>query len=164
MAEEKRDACPKTYLFSLVVVRRPSDGKFLAVNESRGRGWWLPGGHVDAGEQFEAAAIRETLEEGGINVKLTGILRVEFSTMGTTMARQRVLYLAEPVDEAIDTGKDFADDESEEAKFLSLSEIQALPHHRGPELLEWCEYVHGGGAVAPLSFFTKEGAPPPSTT
>ncbi len=32
--------------FSLVVCRN-AEGKFLAVKETRGRGWWLPGGRVE---------------------------------------------------------------------------------------------------------------------
>jgi ADP-ribose pyrophosphatase YjhB (NUDIX family) len=32
--------------------------------------WCMPGGHVDEGETLEQAAIRETLEEAGVHVKL----------------------------------------------------------------------------------------------
>ncbi len=55
-----------------MVVQHP-DGRFLAINESRGRGWWLPGGFVDPDDDFESAAHRETLEEAGIKIKLEGI-------------------------------------------------------------------------------------------
>ena len=37
-----------TDCYSVVVVRHP-DGRWLAVNETNNRGWWLPAGHVDRG-------------------------------------------------------------------------------------------------------------------
>lgn len=51
-------------------------------------GWWLPGGKlsfhiqllklIEPPEKFEAAAIREAKEEGGIDIDLKGILRFEY--------------------------------------------------------------------------------------
>ena len=52
------------------------------MNESRGRGWWIPGGAVDAGETFFIAAHRECLEEAGIRVDLKGVLKVDYSLHG----------------------------------------------------------------------------------
>ena len=49
-----------------MIVRHPETGKFLAVDESKDRGWWIPGGGLDAGETFAKAAVRETLEEAGV--------------------------------------------------------------------------------------------------
>jgi ADP-ribose pyrophosphatase YjhB (NUDIX family) len=40
----------------------------LAVNESRNRGWWIPGGAVDLNETFYDAAHRETMEEAGVKI------------------------------------------------------------------------------------------------
>ena len=58
----------------------------------------MPGGRVDPPESFSQAAIRETLEEGGININLKGILRIE--TAGAhEFKRVKVVYYAEPVDE-----------------------------------------------------------------
>ena len=72
----------KTYQFGLVICRNPFKlspdfGKWVAVNESRNRGWWIPGGAVDYGEDFKTAAIRECKEEAGIDVHLKGVLRVD---------------------------------------------------------------------------------------
>ena len=86
----------KTYEFAIVIVRN-HEGKYLAVNESRKRGWWVPGGGVDRGETFNEAAVRETKEEGGIDIDLKGILRVEHSPVGDE-ARMRVIFYAEPKD------------------------------------------------------------------
>jgi hypothetical protein len=66
----RQTGCP-TWNFSLVVVQHP-DGRFLAVHESRGRGWWLPAGFVDPGDDLMSAAIRETKEEAGVDVRLEG--------------------------------------------------------------------------------------------
>lgn len=88
----------KTYEFALIIVRHPGTGKFLAVNETRDRGWWIPGGAVDAGETFSMAAHRETKEEAGIDIEIMGVLRVEHGLMGGDSARMRVIFYAEPRD------------------------------------------------------------------
>lgn len=87
----------KTVSFALVICRN-FDGKWLAVNESRGRGWWIPAGAVDLGESFEEAAKRECMEEAGIEINLKGVLRVEHKVTGDK-ARMRVVFFAEPIDE-----------------------------------------------------------------
>ena len=51
--------------------------KYLVVNELENKGWWLPGGGVSAGEDFKTAAVRECLEETGIQIDLKGILSIE---------------------------------------------------------------------------------------
>jgi ADP-ribose pyrophosphatase YjhB (NUDIX family) len=55
------------------------DGRLLltrrTINPSRGR-WTFPGGYVDFGETVTDAAVRETLEETGLAVELTGLVGV----------------------------------------------------------------------------------------
>ncbi len=60
------------YSFSLVICRNPRTGLFLLCHEFSDLGFWLPGGAVDPGESLRAAAVRETLEEAGIQVELKG--------------------------------------------------------------------------------------------
>lgn len=55
------------------------DGRVLLTRRSinPGRGLWtFPGGFVDFGESVTDAAVRETLEETGLAVDLTGLLNV----------------------------------------------------------------------------------------
>jgi ADP-ribose pyrophosphatase YjhB (NUDIX family) len=55
------------------------DGRLLltrrTINPSRGR-WTFPGGYVDFGETVTDAAMRETWEETGLKVDLTGLVGV----------------------------------------------------------------------------------------
>ncbi len=52
------------------------DGVVLIERKNSPHGWALPGGFVDVGETCEQAAVREMLEETGLDVILTGLLGV----------------------------------------------------------------------------------------
>ena len=53
------------------------DGKVLLIKENqnidKGK-WWIPARGVEDGELIEEAAIRETYEESGFNVKISDVL------------------------------------------------------------------------------------------
>jgi len=71
------------------------------VQEYGNQGFWVPGGRVEEGETIEQGAIRETKEEAGVDVRLTGILRVEYRPCKSGRdhyVRMRVIYLGEPID------------------------------------------------------------------
>ena len=61
---------------ALAICRNPQTGKYLAVNETKNRGWWIPGGGVDGGETFREGAHRECMEEAGVEIELKGVIKV----------------------------------------------------------------------------------------
>jgi len=60
-----------TWYFALVVVRRGH--RFLLTQERKyGATWSIPGGRVEPGESLASAAVREVLEETGLEVAVDG--------------------------------------------------------------------------------------------
>jgi 8-oxo-dGTP pyrophosphatase MutT (NUDIX family) len=51
---KKRITLTSTWNVLLVVVRN-KEGKYLAINETRNRGWFLPAGKVEPGEMYTNA-------------------------------------------------------------------------------------------------------------
>jgi len=148
-----REPCP-TWFFALVVVRR--EDRFLMVRERKhGQLWYLPAGRVEPGERLVDAAPRETLEEHGLRVVLTGILRIEH-TPGVGATRVRVFFVARPLDDT--PPKSVADEHSLGARWVTLDEMRALPL-RGDEVGEVLTAVHAGAAVHPLTLLTDETRP-----
>ena len=153
--------CP-FHCFSVVVCRHPITKLWLAVEENKQRGWWLPGGFVENGDDHFSTAIKETQEEAGIDITLKGILRVE-NTMTRKGGRQRVIFYAEPSDPN-QTPKQEADEESVRAVWMSVDQLQdksncAPPKGlRGTELLDWAKYIEAGGTIYPMQILTTEKA------
>ena len=154
------------HAFSLVVCRHPNTQKWLAVEETKSRGWWLPGGFVECGENHTTAAVRETKEEAGIDIVLKGILRVE-NEMNQHAGRQRVIFFAEPLDPTQEP-KVVPDKESLGAKWMTVKELEEKDQLkpaggglRGRELLDWASYIENGGTVYPLALLSTEHTPVP---
>ncbi|MDE0951280.1 MAG: NUDIX hydrolase [Halioglobus sp.] len=79
------------------------DGKYLMVEErdkfSGKMVFNQPAGHLEEGESLADAALRETLEETGWRVKLTGVLSVALHTASQTgITYCRTTFLAEPLE------------------------------------------------------------------
>jgi ADP-ribose pyrophosphatase YjhB (NUDIX family) len=140
-----------TWYFAMAVVRLGH--RFLLCQERKyGSTWSLPGGRVEPGEHLLEACLREVVEEAGVPVQLDGILRIEHTAAHST-ARVRVIFLASPRDDT--PPKAVADEESLQARWLTLEEIARLPL-RGSDLRALLESVAAGRPVYPLDLLGGE--------
>jgi 8-oxo-dGTP pyrophosphatase MutT (NUDIX family) len=161
VAVEVGRSMPQVVSFGLCVIQRKSDKKFLVVQEYENQGFWLPGGGIDSAEMPDVAAKRECLEEAGIHVELTGILRVEVRPAGgfAPYMRLRYIFYGHPTSEN-EACKTFPDFESVGACWVGLDDFKRTDiRWRGDEPSEWFHYVAQGGFIAPLGMLTYEGAP-----
>jgi ADP-ribose pyrophosphatase YjhB (NUDIX family) len=140
-----------TWYFAMAVVRLGP--RFLLCQERKyGSTWSIPGGRVEPGEQLVEACLREVLEETAVPVMIDGILRVEHTPSGNG-ARVRVVFAATPRDDT--PPKSVADEESLQARWLTLDEIATLPL-RGSDLRALLESVAAGRAIYPLDLLGRE--------
>ncbi|HLU58078.1 MAG TPA: NUDIX domain-containing protein [Pseudonocardia sp.] len=59
---------------SVFVAARNGFGRLLLVRRCDSGAWELPGGRVEVGEDAVATAVRETAEEAGVKVRITGLV------------------------------------------------------------------------------------------
>lgn len=94
-----------------ILIHRPGHGVVLILRRNPPHGYALPGGFVDEGEWLEDAALREAMEETGLELELTGLLGV-YSRPGRD-PRQHTLttvFTAKALDpEKLRAGDDAAD-------------------------------------------------------
>ena len=111
------------------------DNKYLLVQEKKpsvyGK-WNLPAGHVDVGESFEEAAVREVLEETGLTVKINSKLGVTHNSPNESVCHA---YRAEVLGGELATRPE----EILDAKWFTLDDIKTLDSTsslRAPWVLE----------------------------
>jgi ADP-ribose pyrophosphatase YjhB (NUDIX family) len=142
-----------TWGFAIVVVRKAD--RFLVVHEKKhGQLWYLPAGRVEPGETFAQGALRETLEESGVPVTLTGILRIQHTPNVDGTARMRVIFVAEPTDDSEPLSE--PNKHSLEARWVTLTELDELPL-RSSEVRTLFRAVAEGAPVHPLDVMRLEG-------
>jgi ADP-ribose pyrophosphatase YjhB (NUDIX family) len=93
--------------------------------------WSIPWGIVDPGESPEAAAVRETLEEGGIVAEVEGLLGVQ------NLRREGWVALIFLCRYASGTPVSDGGVETDDAAFLALEEMDAFDEPFEP----WCEWL-----------------------
>ena len=109
------------------------DGKYLLVQEKQQKAyglWNLPAGRVDKDESIEDAAVRETKEEVGFDVKLIEKLLVTHESAAKTVKHA---FRAEIIGGELVT----QEDELLDARWFAYKEIDQL-HKEGKLRAEWC--------------------------
>ncbi|MFI9648130.1 NUDIX hydrolase [Streptomyces sp. NPDC052040] len=104
-------------------------GRVLLQRRADNGMWALPGGAMNIGESLPDCAVRETREETGYEVEVTGIVGT-YSNPGHVFAyddgevRQEfsVCFLARPV-----SGRPAVSDESTDVRWFDPSEVDGLP-------------------------------------
>lgn len=72
------------------------ENKILLTQREDFETWILPSGGVEDGESLAQAAIRETKEETGLDVELTGLVGI-YSRLGNMSPVHAVLFVAKPI-------------------------------------------------------------------
>jgi ADP-ribose pyrophosphatase YjhB (NUDIX family) len=80
--------------------------------------WTLPAGFVEAGEEVAVCAARETKEETGLEVRLTGVFNVYSAFDDPRTAVVLVIYVAERTGGELECGDDASD-----ARFFDLERL-----------------------------------------
>jgi ADP-ribose pyrophosphatase YjhB (NUDIX family) len=71
--DDPRAPAANSLVPSVNVVVVNTDDSILMIRRSDNGNWAVPGGAIDLGESVAQAAVRETLEESGIECEVTGI-------------------------------------------------------------------------------------------
>jgi 8-oxo-dGTP diphosphatase len=135
---------------SVFAVVRRDDGRLLLVRRLDSGVWELPGGQVDVGETASGTAVRETAEEAGVDVVVTGLAGLFTDPghvvrgVGGQVRQQFVLLLrARPVGGA-PRGDQL---ETSEAAWVRVGDLPALQME--PAVRAWLGQVLDEGGAAP---------------
>ncbi|MVW75870.1 NUDIX hydrolase [Pseudomonas xionganensis] len=126
-------------------------GRFLLVEEmADGRAVFnQPAGHLEADESLIAAALRETLEETGWDVELTGVTGIYLYTAPSNgVTYQRVCFSARPLRQR---PQHPLDEGIIGPRWLSRDELAAQPERWRSELVLRCIDDYLAGPAHPLA-------------
>lgn len=112
---------------NVVVVN--DSGAILMIRRSDNDNWALPGGAMDLGESLPAAAVRETVEETGVHVEITGLVGIYtdprhvilYTSNNEVRQEFSVVFLARPL-----SGEPTPSDESREVRWMPKGELADL--------------------------------------
>ncbi|HET7386291.1 MAG TPA: NUDIX domain-containing protein [Nocardioidaceae bacterium] len=110
-------------------------GQILMIQRTDNDSWSLPGGKIDLGETVREAAIRETHEETGVGVRITGVNGIytnprhliEYTSDGEVRQEFTIVLTARPL-----SGEPTPSDESSHVEWVFPANLGKLTMH--PEM------------------------------
>jgi 8-oxo-dGTP pyrophosphatase MutT (NUDIX family) len=120
----------------------------LLLQKRRDTGQWaIPMGKQELGETVSQCAVRETEEETGVRVEVTGLLGVYsdpghvvlYTSDGETRQEYEVILLGRPV-----SGEPAANDEASASGWFTVAELDGLDIHptQWRQLRDWIDGTH----------------------
>ncbi|MEV5835132.1 NUDIX domain-containing protein [Nocardia sp. NPDC052112] len=108
------------------------EGAVLMQRRSDSGNWSFPGGIMEIGETLEQCVIRETKEESGLDIEITGILGIYTDPQhviayadGEIRQEFNITFYGRVIGGRIEVSS-----ESTEVRFLRLEELETLPVHQ----------------------------------
>ena len=132
------------------------DERFLMVKETKFGRQVInqPAGHVEPGEDILQAAVRETLEETGWDVSISGFLGISTHySKSNGVTYYRLSFIAEATN--FNTGY-LIDSDIDCALWMSYGEIKAENHRLRSEMVLGCIEDYRAGRIFPLEIFRNE--------
>lgn len=117
------------------------DGRVLLIRRDDNGNWSMPGGAMDPGESLAACAVRETLEESGVVVEVTGLGGIwtdprhviEYTSNGEVRQEFTAIYRARYV-----SGEPTTSSESTSVEWVPLEDVPALQMDRSQRMrIDW---------------------------
>jgi ADP-ribose pyrophosphatase YjhB (NUDIX family) len=108
-------------------------GRILLIRRTDNESWALPGGALDLGESLPDAAVRETQEETGVEVEVTGLVGlytdprhiILYTSNGEARQEFSAVFTARPAG-----GRPTPSVESSEVEWVEPAAIRGLPMDR----------------------------------
>ncbi|MDG4821904.1 NUDIX domain-containing protein [Asanoa sp. WMMD1127] len=124
-------------------------GELLLIRRSDNENWALPGGAMDLGESLPDTAVRETLEETGVRVEITGLVGIYtdprhvllYTSNGEVRQECSIVFVARPTD-----GTPTPSAESAEVRWTAPSDAATLPMDRSMRM-RIDQFLKSPGAV-----------------
>lgn len=101
-------------------------GEILLIRRTDNDNWAVPGGAIDLGESVGQAAVRETLEESGVECEITGIVGIYsdpkhvilYTSNGEVRQEFSIVLTARPM-----SGQPTPSSESSEVRWVPVSAV-----------------------------------------
>ncbi|MEU5826565.1 NUDIX hydrolase [Micromonospora tulbaghiae] len=122
---------PNSIVVAVTVFVQDEHGRVLLIERTDNGLWALPGGAQDFGEYIAETAVRETREEAGVEVEVTGVVGiytnpnhvVEYSD-GEVRQQFSICFRARYSD-----GQPATSDESSDVRWIRQVDLDGLPIH-----------------------------------